>query len=80
MLNPDGVVLGNYRLSYSGSDLNRKWKDTSAKLHPEVHTLKRVIQKLSKERTIRLMIDMHGHSRKKGVFFYGCQDRSHNTR
>jgi murein tripeptide amidase MpaA len=34
MINPDGVVLGNYRLSYSGHDLNRKWKETSARLHP----------------------------------------------
>lgn len=25
MLNPDGVILGNYRTSLSGSDLNRQW-------------------------------------------------------
>lgn len=72
--------MGNYRLSYAGSDLNRKWKDTSPKLHPEVYLLKKLIQKLSKQHRIRLMIDMHGHSRKKGVFFYGCQDRTVNTR
>jgi len=26
MVNPDGVVFGNYRTSLSGKDLNRKFK------------------------------------------------------
>ncbi len=26
MINPDGVVHGNYRFSGAGYDLNRKWK------------------------------------------------------
>jgi len=26
MMNPDGVIHGNYRTSLSGSDLNRRWK------------------------------------------------------
>ena len=25
MLNPDGVIVGNYRSSLSGLDLNRQW-------------------------------------------------------
>lgn len=25
MINPDGVVFGNYRTNLSGYDLNRKW-------------------------------------------------------
>lgn len=29
MLNPDGVIHGNYRCSLTGTDLNRKWKSTS---------------------------------------------------
>lgn len=28
MINPDGVVRGNYRFSTAGYDLNRKWKNT----------------------------------------------------
>lgn len=28
MVNPDGVIFGNYRCNLSGKDLNRKW-DTS---------------------------------------------------
>lgn len=27
MLNPDGVIAGNYRSSLSGLDLNRQWTD-----------------------------------------------------
>jgi murein tripeptide amidase MpaA len=27
MLNPDGVINGNYRCSLSGQDLNRRWKN-----------------------------------------------------
>jgi len=26
MLNPDGVIIGNYRCSLDGSDLNRKFR------------------------------------------------------
>ena len=29
MLNPDGVVNGNYRFSAAGHDLNRKWHKPS---------------------------------------------------
>ena len=27
MLNPDGVIIGNYRCSLAGHDLNRQWRD-----------------------------------------------------
>jgi murein tripeptide amidase MpaA len=27
MLNPDGVINGNYRCSLAGCDLNRRWKN-----------------------------------------------------
>lgn len=29
MVNPDGVILGNNRVSISGRDLNRRWKKPS---------------------------------------------------
>lgn len=31
---------------------------------------------LNKTNKIKMIIDMHGHSRNKNVFFYGCQNRS----
>lgn len=37
MLNPDGVIIGNYRCSLSGQDLNRQWQLPNSKLHPEIY-------------------------------------------
>lgn len=35
--NPDGVIAGNYRTSYSGNDLNRRYANPHPKLHPIVY-------------------------------------------
>jgi murein tripeptide amidase MpaA len=32
MLNPDGVINGNYRCSLAGCDLNRRWRNPNAVL------------------------------------------------
>eukprot|EP00818_Percolomonas_sp_WS_P003439 CAMPEP_0117437742 /NCGR_PEP_ID=MMETSP0759-20121206/1687_1 /TAXON_ID=63605 /ORGANISM="Percolomonas cosmopolitus, Strain WS" /LENGTH=840 /DNA_ID=CAMNT_0005229397 /DNA_START=1 /DNA_END=2523 /DNA_ORIENTATION=+ len=72
MLNPDGVINGNYRVSLSGFDLNRRWNDPSKKLHPTVHHTKQMIRQFMKEREVILYCDFHGHSRKKNIFMYGC--------
>ena len=34
MMNPDGVIHGNYRSNISGYDLNRKWSNPSKIYHP----------------------------------------------
>jgi hypothetical protein len=34
MVNPDGVVLGNFRTSLSGKDLNRVFKSSMDLLYP----------------------------------------------
>jgi murein tripeptide amidase MpaA len=71
MLNPDGVINGNYRCSLSGGDLNRKWKNPSKILHPTVYSTKEMCKDFQKERPIVLYCDFHGHSRRKSVFMYG---------
>ena len=71
MLNPDGVINGNYRCSLAGCDLNRRWKYPSEILHPTVYNTKKLIMKLAKERPLALYCDLHGHSRRKNVFMYG---------
>ena len=40
MLNPDGVINGNYRWSLSGWDQNRRWKNPSKVLHPIIYHAK----------------------------------------
>ena len=44
MVNPDGVTIGNSRASLVGLDLNRRWAEPNASIHPEIYFLKRVIQ------------------------------------
>ena len=36
MLNPDGVINGNYRCSLAGVDLNRRWSKPSALLQVRI--------------------------------------------
>jgi len=73
MLNPDGVINGNYRCSLAGCDLNRRWKYPSELLHPTVYHTKKLISRLANERPLALYCDLHGHSRRKNAFFYGNQ-------
>jgi murein tripeptide amidase MpaA len=46
MINPDGVVVGNYRTSLCGRDLNRTFKMSNDFLIPEVKALKELVLKL----------------------------------
>jgi hypothetical protein len=71
MLNPDGVINGNYRCSLAGCDLNRRWKYPSELLHPTVYHTKKLIKKLAAERPMAMYCDLHGHSRRKNIFMYG---------
>jgi hypothetical protein len=45
MLNPDGVINGNYRCSLSGQDLNRQWVDPSRSLHPTIFYTKMMLKR-----------------------------------
>ena len=46
MLNPDGVINGNYRCSLAGCDLNRRWKAPSKALHPTIYNTKKLIKQV----------------------------------
>jgi len=74
MLNPDGVINGNYRCSLAGCDLNRRWKAPSKMLHPTVYHTKQLIINFAKERELAIFCDFHGHSRRKNIFMYGCNN------
>lgn len=76
MLNPDGVINGNYRCGLAGVDLNRCWTDPSPKIHPTIFYAKAMLKQFIEETEVVLVCDMHGHSRKKNIFMYGCTSRS----
>lgn len=73
MLNPDGVVLGNFRSSCAGRDLNRCFCEERLVAFPEVEGLKRLVINLREEFKDKaiMFLDLHGHSGKKNVFLYG---------
>jgi murein tripeptide amidase MpaA len=76
MLNPDGVIIGNYRCSLSGLDLNRQWTTPSREICPELYATKLMMRKTKEgsKRDILFYCDYHGHSRAKNLFMYGCQN------
>jgi hypothetical protein len=71
MLNPDGVIVGNYRTSLAGCDLNRRWHNPSPSIHPEIFYSKEMILKLSSQIQMGLVVDLHGHSNAYNIFMYG---------
>ena len=66
MVNIDGVQLGNFRCDIFGSDLNRVWKGGQ---HPIISEIKKLIR----EEGVKYFFDLHGHSKKKNTFSYGCR-------
>lgn len=77
MINVDGVICGNFRTSSVGVDLNRRWMDPSPLYHPEIFFLKEMILRMSQERAIDLIIDLHGHSGQYNIFIYGNKIKEH---
>jgi hypothetical protein len=52
MLNPDGVINGNYRCSLAGCDLNRQYADPSKKLHPTIFNVKMMVKRFMEDREV----------------------------
>jgi hypothetical protein len=72
MLNPDGVIHGNYRCSLAGADLNRKYQSKAITCYPTIIAIKNLLYRTHKSRGVALYLDLHGHSKKKNAFIYGC--------
>jgi len=72
MLNPDGVIHGNYRCSLAGTDLNRRYGDCHPAYHPSVSAMRDLLQTTHEHRGVLLYLDLHGHSKNKNAFLYGC--------
>ncbi|CAF3759960.1 unnamed protein product [Rotaria magnacalcarata] len=75
MLNPDGVIVGNYRCSLSGRDLNRNYKTILKDAYPSIWHTREMIKRFMNETELVLYCDFHGHSRKQNVFVYGCENK-----
>ncbi|KAF5294808.1 hypothetical protein FQA39_LY00292 [Lamprigera yunnana] len=74
MLNPEGVIYGNTRNGLNGIDLNRCWLKPNELKCPEIYYSKKLITYVQNvlHQHISLYLDIHGHSRKKYFFLYGC--------
>jgi murein tripeptide amidase MpaA len=46
MVNPDGVIIGNYRSSMAGCDLNRRYDEPDFRFHPTVWSIKNMCDDL----------------------------------
>ncbi|KAM7414228.1 hypothetical protein PAMA_019176 [Pampus argenteus] len=79
MLNPDGVVVGNYRCSLAGRDLNRNYKTLLRDSFPCVWHTHNMVERLMAETDVVLYCDFHGHNRKNNVFMYGCNNRGNSS-
>ncbi|KAJ8020790.1 Cytosolic carboxypeptidase 3 [Holothuria leucospilota] len=75
MLNPDGVIVGNYRCSLSARDLNRNYRHPRKESFPTVWHLKNMLEGFGQETDVIAYCDLHGHSRKHNVFIYGCDQQ-----
>jgi len=64
MLNPDGVIHGNYRTDLCGKDLNRIWNKPHSRLHPTIFHTQEMIRRMQRGRKLEFYCDLHGHSRK----------------
>lgn len=72
MLNPDGVIHGNNRCNLAGTDLNRRYLEAHEFFHPTIRALKELLLLMQETRGVLMFIDLHGHSKKKNSFVYGC--------
>lgn len=52
MLNPDGVIVGNYRCNLAGLDLNRVYQEPDEELQPTIAAFKTMIKSFMLEREV----------------------------
>ncbi|XP_012876998.1 PREDICTED: cytosolic carboxypeptidase 3 [Dipodomys ordii] len=67
MLNPDGVIVGNYRCSLSGRDLNRNYTSLVKESFPAVWYTRNMIHRMKSSSSVAKLIDVLGN--KRGTHF-----------
>ncbi|CDW85188.1 zinc carboxypeptidase family protein [Stylonychia lemnae] len=89
MINPDGVVFGNYRTCFLGKDMNRMFfanqedalDKIDERLIPEIVAIRKLVaycQSLDKAKVLGFF-DVHQHSKRKSIFLYGPQYPLHHS-
>jgi murein tripeptide amidase MpaA len=73
MVNVDGVVYGNSRCDITGIDMNRRWRNTSKLMYPQIYEIKKRIISYKSTNKIECCFDLHGHSKKYNIFAYSCK-------
>nr|CDS30819.1 cytosolic carboxypeptidase 2 [Hymenolepis microstoma] len=71
MLNADGVIVGNYRCSLVGRDVNRTYNIFGPDKIPEVHFTRKLVQYCQEICKDVVFCDFHGHSQAHNAFIYG---------
>uniref|UniRef100_A0A5K3EP38 Peptidase_M14 domain-containing protein n=1 Tax=Mesocestoides corti TaxID=53468 RepID=A0A5K3EP38_MESCO len=70
------ALICSHRCSMAAKDLNRQWLNPSDIMHPTIFHTKCLINLLSElDNAPYIYIDLHGHSRMKDIFVYGCDPR-----
>lgn len=83
MINPDGVVCGNYRSNLQGKDMNRHFyadddKDAKERVY-EVELLRSHLKKIyrpAQPDKFKLFLDIHAHSIGHSAFIYAPEPES----
>lgn len=63
MVNPDGVIAGNFLTSFAGHDLDKVFLVPNKQLHPSIYAIKELIN--NHKENIFSYIDIQGHAKKK---------------
>ena len=69
VLNPDGVVRGNFRLDQNGINLNRCYQSPDEALQPTIYAVKLYFEYLSQG--VKYYFDLHAHASKRSCFLFG---------
>lgn len=59
MLNPDGVIVGNYRCSLAARDLNRNYRHPRRENFPTIHSAKAMVQDLAQKYEVSVVLLSH---------------------
>ena len=79
IVNPDGVIAGNYRCNTQGKDMNRFFfaddDPEGLKMRlTEVELIRSYMKKQVPEGMFKLFLDIHAHSAQNSIFCYAPVD------